>query len=244
MFYNSLVGTKSVAWEGTSEILGGKVPEDATADPVSREPQDQSLLSAARNGDVNAFGELINRHRSICLRRASHMLRNRTDAEDEVQNALWKAYQRLDQYRGEGTFSAWLTKIVENQCLMKLRGRVHPSVVCLDESSELKPGVELVAQLTSPEDDFGLKEVASLLRREVLRIPPLLRHAIILRDLKQLGINDVALRLGVSVPAAKSRVMRAREELRSRIRKHCGRKGPGTLMQTSPQPRTALKRAV
>ena len=81
-----------------------------------------------------------------------------------------------------------------------------------------------------------------MLRREVLRIPPLLRDAIILRDLDQLAMNDVAVRLGVSVPAAKSRLMRAREELRSRIRKHCGRKGAGTLTQTSRYSQSAFKR--
>lgn len=244
MSYTSPGSTNTSTIDSTSRLFLRKITDDGVRDHVSPEPQEQALLLAARDGDMNAFGELIKRHRSACLRRASHMLRNRTDAEDEVQNALWKAYQRLDQYRGEGTFSAWLTRIVENQCLMRLRGQGHSNYVCLDESSGMKPGVELVAQLTNPEDDLGLKEVVSLLRREVLRIPPLLRHAIILRDLNQLAINEVAVRLGVSVPAAKSRVMRAREELRLRIRKHCGRKGPGTLMQMAPQTRTALKRPV
>lgn len=249
MSYTSMCSTDQLTINRTSGSFLGEIRDDEPPDQVSSQPADQAsldqtLLLAARNGDVDAFGELIKHHRPACLRRAHLMLRNRNDAEDEVQNAFWKAYQRLDQYRGEGPFSAWLTRIVENQCLMKLRGHGHPNFVCLDEESELKPGVELVAQLTNPEDDLGLKEVVSLLRREVLRIPPLLRHAIILRDLNQLAINDVAVRLGVSVPAAKSRVMRAREELRLRIRKHCGRKGPGTLMETAPQTRTALKRTV
>ncbi|HKE24477.1 MAG TPA: sigma-70 family RNA polymerase sigma factor [Bryobacteraceae bacterium] len=215
---------------------------DALSDEPSAEPEDEALLSAARNGDSDAFGELVERHRAACLRRATLMLRNRGDAEDEVQNAFWKAFQRLDQYRGEGSFGAWLSRIVENQCLMRLREHKCQRFVCLDESSESKPRVELIAQLTSPEDDLGLKEVIALLQREVLRIPPLLREAMILRDLNQLAIHDVAVRLGVSVPAAKSRLLRAREELRSRIRRHCGRKGPGTLMQTARQARTAFKR--
>ena len=225
-------------------VLPTDALENRSGDQVLMKRDDQSFLVAARNGDMDAFGELLNRHRSACLRRANRMLRNRNDAEDEVQNAFWKASQRLSQYRGEGSFSGWLTRIVENQCLMRLREQGRPHFLCLDESSESKPGVELVAQLTNPEDDLGLKEVLSLLRREVLRIPPLLRHAMILRDLDQLAINDVADRLGVSVPAAKSRVMRARGELRSRIRKHCGRKGPGTLMETSSQAQMAFKRAV
>jgi RNA polymerase sigma-70 factor (ECF subfamily) len=211
----------------------GQTPPDAL---------DRILVSAARQGDMQAFGELIERHRSECLRRAILIMRNHGDAEEEVQNAFWKAFQRLDQYRGEGSFVAWLGRIVENQCLMRLREQRDLRFVCLEQAAETHRALEPVAQLANPEDDFGLQEVVALLRREVLRIPPLLRQAIILRDLDQLRMKDVAVRLGVSLPAAKSRLMRAREELRLRIRKHCGRKGPGTLTQTSRYSRTAFKR--
>jgi RNA polymerase sigma-70 factor (ECF subfamily) len=68
------------------------------------------LVAAAQAGDVRAFGDLIERHRGMCLKRAMLMMRNRSDAEDEVQNAFWKAFQRLDQFRGEGTFAAWLSR--------------------------------------------------------------------------------------------------------------------------------------
>jgi len=214
------------------EILpGGNPPE----------PIDQSLMTSARHGDMTAFGELIERHRATCLAVASMMLRNRSDAEDEVQNAFCKAFQRLDQYRADGSFRAWLRRIVENQCLMRLRDQRYSRFVCLDASSESMPGIELVAQATSPEDELGFQEVISLLRREVLRIPPLLRHVMILHDLDQLAIQEVAVQLGVSIPAAKSRLMRARQELRSRIRKHCGRKGAGTLMETSRYAQAAFK---
>src|SRR4051794_29330533 len=76
------------------EILpGGNPPE----------PLDQSLMTSARHGDMTAFGELIERHRATCLAVATMMLRNRSDAEDEVQNAFCKAFQRLDQYRADGS---------------------------------------------------------------------------------------------------------------------------------------------
>lgn len=204
---------------------------------------ERALLAAARNGDLHSFGALIERHRGACLKRAMLILRNRGDAEDEVQNAFWKALQRLDQYRGEGRFAAWLGRIVENQCLMRLRDARSSRLVCLDESPESKIGVELVNQFASPEDQLGTKEVISLLRREILRIPPLLRHVMVLHDLDRLPMSDVASQLGVSVPAAKSRLMRARGELRSRITKHCGRKGAGTLTQVSRYSQAVFKRA-
>jgi RNA polymerase sigma-70 factor (ECF subfamily) len=171
------------------------------------------------------------------------MMRNRSDAEDEVQNAFWKAFQRLDQFRGEGTFAAWLGRILENQCLMRIRESRNSRFVYLDESKDSNVRIELVGQSPGPEDQVGVEEVVTLLRREVSRIPPLLRNVMVLRDLDQMPIPDVALQLGLSIPAAKSRLMRARQELRSRIVKHCGRKGPGTLIQMARHSQAAYTRA-
>jgi RNA polymerase sigma-70 factor (ECF subfamily) len=204
---------------------------------------EEALVAAARKGDTTAFGELIQRHRNACLKRAMLMIRNRSDAEDEVQNAFWKAFQRLDQFRGEGTFAAWLSRIVENQCLMRIREARNSQFVYLDESTESNVRIELVGQTAGPEDQLGADEVVKLLRREISRIPPLLRNVMLLRDLDQMPMPDVACRLGLSVPAAKSRLMRARMELRSRITKHCGRKGPGTLIQLARYSQAAYTRA-
>jgi RNA polymerase sigma-70 factor (ECF subfamily) len=171
------------------------------------------------------------------------MIRNRSDAEDEAQNAFWKAFQRLEQFRGEGTFAAWLNRIVENQCLMRIREERNSHFVYLDETTESNVRVELVGRAADPEDQLGLDELVQLLRKEISRIPPLLRNVMLLRDLEQLSMPDVACRLGLSVPAAKSRLMRARMELRCRIAKHCGRKGPGTLLQMARYAQAAYTRA-
>lgn len=209
----------------------------------SADPPDEVLVKKARAGDGQAFEELIKRHWSTCLKRATLLLRNRTDAEDEVQNAFWKALQRIDQFRGDGSFSAWLNRIVENQCLMRIREDQNARFVYLDESTDNNVRVELVSQRADPEDALGLSEVLVVLRREIQRMPPLLRNVMLLRDLDQLPMPDVANRLGLSVPAAKSRLMRARAELRARVTKHCGRKGAGTLTQVAKYEQSAYTRA-
>lgn len=252
----------NIPWDGIDPALVGPAPQPDSEYPQSSGWLDSApwkeagqsetdsagvledvLVAAARCGDVRAFGELVERHRSACLKRAMLMIRNRSDAEDEVQNAFWKAFQRLDQFRGEGSFAAWLSRIVENQCLMRIREERNSRFVYLDESTESNVRMELVGQIADPEDQLGLDEVVSLLRREVSRIPPLLRNVMLLRDLDQLSMPEVALRLGLSVPAAKSRLMRARMELRCRITKHCGRKGAGTLMQAARYSQAAYTRA-
>jgi RNA polymerase sigma-70 factor (ECF subfamily) len=231
--------SSSAAADKSEPTLGGTDANTADSGDVPEE----ALVAAARLGDVCAFGELIERHRAVCLKRAMLMMRNRSDAEDEVQNAFWKAFQRLDQFRGEGTFGAWLSRIVENQCLMRIREERNLRFVYLDESTESNVRIELVGQVADPEDECGLDEVISLLRREISRIPPLLRKVMLLRDLDQLSMDEVAVQLGLSIPAAKSRLARARMELRSRVMKHCGRKGPGTLTQMARYSQAAYTRA-
>ena len=204
---------------------------------------EQDLIEFARQGDTVAFGELIKRHYSTCLKRASSLIRNPTDAEDEVQNACWKAFERLGQFRGDGTFSAWLSRIVENQCLMRIREDRQARFLYLDQSSESNVRVELVAQVPGPEDELGDQQLETLLRREISRIPPLLRNVMVLSDVERLSMPDVAARLGLSVPAAKSRLGRARGELRARLSKHCGLKGLSTLTHKPKYGRLAYTRS-
>jgi RNA polymerase sigma-70 factor (ECF subfamily) len=230
-----------------------EAPLDLGADPAveagaaisnadQRTTNEHELVELARQGDTYAFGELIRQNYNACLKRARWMIRNRSDAEDEVQNACWKAFQRLDQFRGEGTFSAWLSRIVENQCLMRIREERQLRFLHLDEASESNIRIELVAQMMNPEDELGDQQLHQLLRREISRIPPLLRNVMVLYDVNELPMPEVAARLGLSVPAAKSRLMRARVEMRERLSKHCGRRGYGSLTRKARYSRSAYAR--
>src|SRR4051812_36477905 len=96
---------------------------------------DQCLVTMALEGDKHAFGELVKRHRRKCLDLATSVLRNRGDAEDEVQNALSKAYTHLNQYQRGAEFSTWLARIVTNQCLMSIRVKRRTRFVYLDDDT-------------------------------------------------------------------------------------------------------------
>src|SRR5436305_4002308 len=82
---------------------------------------DEVLVANCTNGDESAFNELMKRHHPTALKVAYSIVKNRQDAEDEVQNAFWKAYRHMHQFNRDAKFSTWLTRIVVNQCLMKLR---------------------------------------------------------------------------------------------------------------------------
>jgi RNA polymerase sigma-70 factor, ECF subfamily len=197
---------------------------------------DQSLVEWARQGDKDAFGVLVERHRRKCLRMATCLLRDQSDAEDEVQNAFTKSYVHLDQYHGDAEFSTWLSQIVTNQCLMAMRLRRRARFLYLDAAAteEEAPQVELPSRGPDPEGEVAFEEVKAILRTEIRRIPTMLRKALVLHDMQGMPISDVAEQLGVKVPAAKSRLLRARIELRARLMRHFGR-----LTNVSPLSRTA-----
>jgi RNA polymerase sigma-70 factor (ECF subfamily) len=198
--------------------------------PNLTDVSDDELVLLAQRGHTAAFEQLIQRHFATCLKRASLMLRNHNDAEDEVQNAFSKALQTLNSFRFEGPFSAWLCRILQNQCLMLIREQRRAGYVPVDATTESNARLELVDQVADQEAELGAQEVATLLRKEISRVPPLMRDVIMLRDVEGLPMPEVAGRLGLSVPAAKSRLMRARKEMRVRLRKHFGQSGPRTLV--------------
>jgi RNA polymerase sigma-70 factor (ECF subfamily) len=194
------------------------------------DPTDEQLVLLAKRGDSGAFTQLVQRHFAVCLKRALLMLRNRSDAEDEVQNAFAKAFQSLDGFRLEGSFSAWLSRIVRNQCLMLMREQRRAGLIRVDATTESNARLELIDQVPDQEHDLGSREVDRLLRTELSRVPLLMRDVMLLRDVEGLPMPEVAARLGLSLPAAKSRLIRARKEMRARLTKHCGHSGARTLM--------------
>jgi RNA polymerase sigma-70 factor (ECF subfamily) len=193
--------------------------------------EDEGLVILAQQGDNAAFAQLVERHYNACLKLATSILRDREDAEDEVQNACWKAYEHIGQFQRDAKFSTWLTRIVVNQCLMRLRQhRRHKTVYVEDLAGEDARAVELPSEGASPEAELGQHEVAGVIHKEINRIPPLLRNVFLLRDVQELPMQDVADQLGITLAAAKSRLLRARVELRNRLRKHEGRLGAATLL--------------
>jgi RNA polymerase sigma-70 factor (ECF subfamily) len=193
---------------------------------------DQKLVELCQHGDNTAFAELMKRHQTAASKLAFSILRDKADAEDEVQNAFWKAYEHINQFQQDAKFSTWLTRIVVNQCLMRLRQTRRARFYFLDDAA-LGPDtvqLDLPDKQRSPEQELGRTEVAQVLREEIKRIPPLLRNVFMMRDVQRRPMTEVAQKLGISVAAAKSRLLRARAELRQRMKRHCGAIGEAVLL--------------
>jgi RNA polymerase sigma-70 factor (ECF subfamily) len=205
---------------------------DANAEKVTA--AEAELVGRARQGDQSALEQLLQDHYANCLKLAISLTRNRADAEDDVQDACCKAFEHFCQYRGDGPFAAWLMRIVANQCHMRRRQEVRSRFLYLDCTRGAAVKHELIDPNLLPEDRLGRLEISNALQTEIRRVPPIMRNVVVLRDVVELPVAEVASRLGLSVPATKSRIARARIEVRARLARHCGRKGYSTLTETHP----------
>jgi RNA polymerase sigma-70 factor (ECF subfamily) len=180
------------------------------------------LVAAAKAGDMTAFETLVNRYERKIFRLAQNITQNREDAEDTMQEAFLKAYQHLGDFQGNSRFYTWLVRIAVNQALMKLRKR-RPNVVSLDE--EVDTGEDMVPREVedwgpSPADRYAQTELAGILGKVIGDLDPSFRVVFQLRDIEELSTEETADALGLSVPAVKSRLLRARLKLRQALNQY------------------------
>jgi len=194
---------------------------------------DESVLVAqAKAGDQNAFAELVNRYERKIYRLAKNITRNDEDAEDVLQDAFLKAYTHLDNFKGDSKFYTWIVRIAVNEALMRLRKRKTDRTVPLDEPVELGEETvqrEIAVWEDNPEQQYSQEEWRRILDEAVDSLKPDFRTVFVLRDIEELSTEETAETLGISVPAVKSRLLRARLALRERLTRQFKRKGEDLL---------------
>jgi RNA polymerase sigma-70 factor (ECF subfamily) len=191
---------------------------------------EMALVHAAKRGDLEAFSQLVNRYDRNIFRIAQHITHNEEDAQDVVQDAFLKAYQNLEQFQENSKFYTWLVRIAVNEALMKLRKRRTDRTVSLDEDVETEEGSmprEVADWSPNPEQLYGQSELGDILRKTVQGLPPGFRTVFVLRDVEGLSTEETAEMLGLSVPAVKSRLLRARLQLRERLARYFKSKRDG-----------------
>lgn len=191
--------------------------------PASRVARDDEsfLVASAQNGDSAAFEELVSRYENKIFRLTNSIIRNREDAEDGTQEAFLKAYAHLGRFRGNSRFYTWLVRIAINEALLRLRQhRRGPSQLSLDEPIEGDSDFalrELEDGRPNPEEKFSRAEIGNILDNLLNQLEPEYGVVLILRDLKEFSTKETASALGLSVPAVKSRLLRARLRLRKML---------------------------
>jgi len=189
------------------------------ADQPYSKMTEQALIAFAKGGDGEAFAELIQRTRPYAMRAARSILRDSDEVQDQLQSAYLNAWRQIANFREDAKFSTWITTVVVNQCLMRLRKlKRSPAAISFEfeqngETRTLEPSD---AQPTA-EESMAREELIQIVRHEMQRVPPVFRGVLTLVDLNSTPIHDAAKQLGISVAAAKSRLMRARTAIRARL---------------------------
>ena len=191
--------------------------------PSSVARDDEPLLvAAAKSGDAAAFEELVNRYERKIFRLTMNITRNREDAEDAMQDAFMKAYAHLDNFQQDSRFYTWLVRIAANEALMRLRKR-RPNQVSLDEPIEGDDDLiprEVEDWGPSPEQRYAQSEMREILSQVIDQLEPDFRVVFVLRDVEGLSTEETAAAVGISVPAVKSRLLRARLKLRQKLNRY------------------------
>jgi RNA polymerase sigma-70 factor (ECF subfamily) len=180
---------------------------------------DAALVNSLRTGDTGAFEVLVKRHQGRLLKTAHNITNNREDAEEAVQDAFLKAFKHLDNFRGHSRFVTWLTRITINQALMVMRARPRKTT-SLDEGRETEKGTtayEIAASGYTPEQLCSQREFERLLFTGTAGMSERLRQVWRLHTLQDLRDGEIAHALGVPLSTVKTRLSRARHELRKRM---------------------------
>lgn len=192
---------------------------------LAEDMTDDVFARRIAGGDHRVFEALMRKHNRMLYRVARAVLRNDADAEDALQLAYLHAYQAIGRYRGESRLSTWLTRIVVNEALMKVRKRVREGVVIpLDGTAE--PGVAqsdaaLIENIESPaelpEEAMTRTQTRALIERHIDALPEVFRTVFVLRALEELSVEETAASLDIPEATVRTRFFRARGLLREAL---------------------------
>jgi RNA polymerase sigma-70 factor (ECF subfamily) len=192
------------------------VPSLAIDDP------DTALAAEARNGNLEAFEVLIRRHTRLVYRALTAILGNQDHAQDAMQDVLLSAYQHMARFEARSKFSTWLVSIARNKAieyLRKLKREVSLEETAHEDDRDFRPR-QVRDWLDNPEQEYSRLEIQNLIERGIIALPAKYRTVVMLRDIEQLPIDEIARQLGLSVPAVKVRLFRGRMMLREWLAPH------------------------
>jgi RNA polymerase sigma-70 factor (ECF subfamily) len=183
---------------------------------------DEELVRSAQAGETRAFDELVGRYQEKVYRLAFKILRHEEDASEALQDAFLSAFRGLRNFKAESTFSTWLYRIATNAALMKYRKRRdgHVSLEQSQTGTEDAEGLQIPDWSTQPVEDLLTAETRRVMEEAFDRLPEELRVVFELRDVHGRSNAEVAEQLGLTVAAVKSRLHRARIQLRDRLNRY------------------------
>jgi RNA polymerase sigma-70 factor, ECF subfamily len=204
------------------QSVEGIVPVSAEVKvALSKDLADGELARRVAAGDELAFEVLMRKYNRMLYRVARAVLRDDAEAEDALQLAYLHAYQAIGTYRGESRLSTWLTRIVVNESLMRLRKRSRESMVIPLDSTAGGSDMAMIENIQSsaelPEAAAMRGETRLLIERHIDALPEAFRTVFVLRALEELSVEETAASLDIPEATVRTRFFRARGQLREAL---------------------------
>jgi RNA polymerase sigma factor (sigma-70 family) len=180
---------------------------------------DRSMANSIAAGDVSAFECLMRQYNRRLYRLARATLRDRTEAEDAVQDAYLSAFRSMGSFRGDASLSTWLSRLVLNECFARMRRNVRRANVIpmVSASRHVESTQMIVDQSDSPDGALGRAQIRDLLERKVDELPENYRIVFVLRSVEELSVDETAETLGILEETVRSRHFRAKNLLRESL---------------------------
>ena len=179
---------------------------------------DQSVVRAVLAGDKEAYGALVRAHSATVFRVAFRIVGNEADAEEIVQEAFLRGYQRLESFQQRSTFGTWIYRITVN-CALNRIGQPSIEAECRpgEESDQEEKTVQVAAQDADPERSLLIREISTAREMAMRRLTPTEKTAFVLRHHEDRSMSEIAEALGIAPNAAKQAVFRAVQKLRREL---------------------------
>lgn len=180
---------------------------------------EQSIVQRAASGDRSAFTSLMRRYNRRLYRLARATLRNESEAQDALQDAYLNAYRSMSSFRGESSIATWLSRLVLNECLARLRRtkRRENVIPIVSTETHLSTVADVADESELPEMDYGRSQMRGLLESKVEKLPEAFRLVFVLRSVEELTVEEVAQVLGIPEETVRSRHFRAKGLLRESL---------------------------
>jgi RNA polymerase sigma-70 factor (ECF subfamily) len=186
------------------------------------------LVSKARSGDLESFEALVNLYAKRIFHIAYKIIESIHDAEDVLQETFLKAFENLPQFRGDSSFYTWIVQIAVNAALQRVKKQRQLQMVPLNgltsDDDEFRPQ-QIVVWDDDPEKLYSRKETQRILEEAITSLPIIYRTVFLLKDVENMSMAKIARTLEISLPAAKSRLIRARLELRELLSGYFKKRG-------------------
>lgn len=180
---------------------------------------EQKLIELAQKGDKKALTELVKMYEQTIYNFSFKICRNKDRAEHTMQETFLSMVKNLNQFSGESKLSTWLYRVVTNHCLMLARSENKYGFTSLDDDESLIEEKNFAEWKANPDKVTENNELKQILDEAIQKLSPEYRIVFMLRDVEGLSTEETAKIVGLSIPAVKSRLHRARAFLRNELNK-------------------------